>query len=165
MPERPDHRELRRYIARREGLTGYTPFSSAEATLANTLASLLDNYNNNGPCPALLPMLPPIAAVITSASKVTFTIGTKATFTVMANVGFPPPTLSESGNLPGGVTLNAGVLSDDGTSQAPGTYSITFTATNSTGGTVTQSFTLTMKFEITRGPDRQVWTSNFSSPS
>ena len=37
----------------------YSAFSAAEATVANTLATYLDNYNNNKPCPASPPPLLP----------------------------------------------------------------------------------------------------------
>ena len=52
------------------------------------------------------------APAITSASSDTFTTNAFDTFTVMAT-GFPPPTFSETGTLPDGVTLDAtsGVLS------------------------------------------------------
>jgi hypothetical protein len=127
------------------GLT-YTPFSPAEATLANTLATLLDTYNNSGPCPATLPTLPPIAPAVTSPNSFTFHIGTAASFIVTAQGGFPL-TLSESGALPPGVTFTpvTGVLAYNGRSSLAGAYPITFTATNSTGGTTTQSFTPNMQ--------------------
>ena len=81
---------------------------------------------------------------ITSAGSTTFTVGAAGSFTVTAT-GFPAPTLSETGALPGGVSFNAstGVLSG---TPAPGTgnnYSLTFKATSS-AGTSTQTFTLTV---------------------
>src|SRR6185436_3438228 len=57
------------------GLSNYTPFSAAEASLTRYLGQELDTYNNNGLCPVSLPVLPPIAPVITSANQVTFTSG------------------------------------------------------------------------------------------
>ncbi len=83
------------------------------------------------------------APAITSAASATFTVGTAGTFTVTAT-GFPKPTLSESGTLPGGVTFNAstGVLA--GTPTASGNFPITFTASNGVGSNATQSFTLTV---------------------
>ena len=80
--------------------------------------------------------------VITSTSSTTYTTGTAGTFTVTAT-GYPTPTLSESGALPSGVTFNAttGVLSGTPAAGTGGSYTLTFTATN-TYGTTTQTFTL-----------------------
>jgi hypothetical protein len=131
-----------------KGVTGYTSFSAAEASLANQLATLLDTYNNNGPCPASLPTLPAIAPVFTSANTVTFkiTTGAGSPFTVKVQGGYPL-TLSEAGGLPPGVTFNSttGVLSYVVTAQVANTYHIFFTATNNTGGSTTQPFTLNMQ--------------------
>jgi hypothetical protein len=82
---------------------------------------------------------------VTSASSVTFTVGTAGSFTVTAT-GFPSPTLSESGSLPRGVTFNAstGFLSGAPAAETGGTYSITFTASNSVSPNATQGFTLTV---------------------
>ncbi len=79
---------------------------------------------------------------ITSANTTTFTVGTAGTFTVTAT-GHPVPALSESGALPSGVTFNAaaGVLSGTPAVGSGGSYSITFTATNSVGP-ANQVFTL-----------------------
>jgi uncharacterized repeat protein (TIGR01451 family) len=84
-------------------------------------------------------------AAITSASSVTFTVGAAGTFTVTAT-GFPVPTLSETGALPGGVTFNpaTGVLGGTPVAGTAGTYPLTFTAHNSAGPDATQSFTLTV---------------------
>ncbi len=81
------------------------------------------------------------APVITSASSTTFTEGTAGSFSVTA-IGFPAPTIAESGALPTGVTFNAGVLS--GTPTANGTFPITFTASNGVSPNAVQNFTLTV---------------------
>lgn len=81
------------------------------------------------------------APAITSANKTTFTVGTAGSFTVTAT-GFPAPSVSESGTLPGGVTFAGGVLS--GTPTQGGVYAITFTASNGVGANAVQSFTLTV---------------------
>ncbi len=83
----------------------------------------------------------PVAPSITSAASTTFTVGTAGSFTVTAT-GSPSPTFSESGSLPAGVTFTGGVLS--GTPTVPGTFPITFTASNGVGSPVNQSFTLTV---------------------
>jgi hypothetical protein len=82
------------------------------------------------------------APVITSAGSSTFSAGTGGSFTVTAT-GFPAPALSETGNLPSGVTFNpaTGVLSGTPAPGSGNTYNITFKAT-SAAGTATQSFTL-----------------------
>jgi sugar lactone lactonase YvrE len=85
------------------------------------------------------------APTITSANSSMFTVGTNGSFTVQAT-GYPAPTFSETGTLPGGVTLNAstGVLGGMPASGAGGSYPITVTASNGIGTDATQNFTLTV---------------------
>ncbi|MGD0881915.1 MAG: putative Ig domain-containing protein [Acidimicrobiales bacterium] len=85
------------------------------------------------------------APAVTSAASTTFTAGTAGTFTVTAS-GYPAPTFSESGALPGGVTLNSttGVLSGTPAAGSGGSYPLTITASNGTSPNGTQSFTLTV---------------------
>jgi hypothetical protein len=87
------------------------------------------------------------APAITSAASTAFTVGTAGSFTVTAS-GFPAPTLSESSGdtLPGGVAFNAatGVLSGTPAAGSVGTYTLHFTAHNSTAPDATQTFTLTV---------------------
>ena len=82
---------------------------------------------------------------ITSATSTTFVVGSAGSFTVAAT-GFPAPTLSATGSLPGGVTFNSatGVLSGTPTASAGGTCNLTFKASNSVGTDATQKFTLTV---------------------
>jgi len=84
-------------------------------------------------------------AAITSANNATFTAGAAGTFTVTAT-GFPVPTFSETGTLPGGVTLASatGILSGTPVAGTGGTYPITIKAHNGAGADATQSFTLTV---------------------
>ena len=84
------------------------------------------------------PQTPP---TITSANNTAFIIGTVGTFTVTAS-GFPTPTLTESGNLPAGVTFTAttGVLSGTPNAGTTGTYTLTFTAHNGVGSDDIQTF-------------------------
>jgi YVTN family beta-propeller protein len=79
-----------------------------------------------------------------SNTTINFTIGTGGTLQAVPT-GYPAPTLTETGALPNGLTINmlTGIL---GGTPAPGTngnFPISFTATNSTGH-VTQNFTLTV---------------------
>jgi hypothetical protein len=81
--------------------------------------------------------------IFTSADHATFNKGTAGTFTVTAS-GSPPPTFTETGALPAGVTLNgtSGVLS--GTPTQSGSFPIVITAANGSGPNATQNFTLTV---------------------
>jgi hypothetical protein len=79
---------------------------------------------------------------ITSAGRATFALGTPGRFTFVAT-GLPAPQFTESGALPGGVTLSAaGVLA--GTPRTSGTFGITVTAHNSSGTDAHEAFTLTV---------------------
>jgi YVTN family beta-propeller protein len=88
------------------------------------------------------------AACLTGCSiagtTINFTIGSGGTFQALPT-GYPAPTLTETGALPSGLTINmlTGIV---GGTPAPGTsgsFTISFTATNSSGH-VTQSYTLTV---------------------
>jgi hypothetical protein len=116
------------------GLT-YTAFNAQEAALANTLATILDKYNNNQPDASSVPPL------ITSANSTSISLSLLSTFTVTAT-GSPAPTLSWSGPPTTGVTFNTtmGTLAVAAGTHT-GTYTITFTATSS-AGTFMQTFTL-----------------------
>jgi hypothetical protein len=85
------------------------------------------------------------APAFTSAISTTFTAGGAGTFTVTAS-GFPAATFSETGALPGGVTLNSstGVLSGTPAAGSAGSYLLMLTASNGVGTNATQSFTLTV---------------------
>lgn len=91
-------------------------------------------------------------AKFTSASKVTFKHGKKASFTIKT-AGFPAPTLKEHGKLPKGLAFRAGragtsaagtaVLSGSpAASDAGHTSKITITATNGVAKPVTQILTI-----------------------
>ncbi len=87
-----------------------------------------------------------VAPTIVSAGSASSIVGAPVTFAVSAT-GAPTPALTESGNLPAGLTFTDqgnGTALVAGTPAAGtgGSYPITITAT-STAGTATQSFTLT----------------------
>ncbi len=101
---------------------GVSPDATQDFTLTVTLGSL------------------GVAPEITSASSTTFTGGEASSFSFSAT-GNPPPSFSESGTLPKGVTLaSSGVLS--GTPEQDGTFSIVVTAANGVSPDATQDFTL-----------------------
>jgi hypothetical protein len=56
--------------------------------------------------------------------------------------GTPPPTITESGALPDGVTFFGGLLG--GTPTETGTFQLIFTAQNGISPNATQNFTLTV---------------------
>jgi len=90
------------------------------------------------------------APTITSADSATFTVGQSGSFRFAAT-GNPPPTFTETGTLPNGVSLSSsGLLSGTPAKGTAGTYGLVITASNTFGGTdptATQAFTL-----IVRGP-------------
>ncbi len=83
------------------------------------------------------------APAITSAGSTTFAVGAAGTFTVTAT-GFPAPTFTLTGALPGGVSFNntTGVLSGTPAAGTSGSYPLTITASNNVGTDATQIFTL-----------------------
>ena len=86
------------------------------------------------------------AAAITSANNTTFTVGTAGSFMV-TTTGTPPPTLTETGAQPSGVTFvdnGNGTATLNGTpaTGTSGTYTFTITASNGVGSPANQSFTL-----------------------
>src|SRR6266852_2597203 len=89
------------------------------------------------------------APTITSANNTTFTAGAPNTFTVTTSGFLAPPTITETGALPGGVSFTDngnGTATLAGTPDAltGGTYSFTITAANGVGSNATQTFTLTV---------------------
>jgi hypothetical protein len=147
------------YAAVAANHAGYHALSTSDAAIANTLATILDDYNNNLGCPGspgvpVLPSLPPIAPLFVSKTTATISSAVGGNFYVEA-VGSPQVTITSS-SLPSGVTLSQvapwvsftptpGVSLLMVASGAPkGTYTITFTAANGTLPNATQTFTLTI---------------------
>ena len=117
---------------------------------------------------------------ITSTAAVTFTVGSAGSFTVKTK-GSPPPSLTESGALPAGVSFvddGNGTATLAGTPGAGsgGTYSLTVTATNGTG-TATQTLVVSVdqppavtsaaavNFTVGSAGSFTVTTSGFPNPS
>ena len=94
--------------------------------------------------------------VFTSAGSATFVFNSSSSFTVAA-LGFPVPSISETGALPAGVTFTDngnGTATISGMPSTAGTFGINLTASNG-AGSATQSFTLTVGgaiFSITVSP-------------
>ena len=88
------------------------------------------------------------APAFTSRNSTAFILGTSGLFAVLTT-GFPAPSLTETGALPGGVTFTdngngSGKLAGIATTGAGQSFPITFTASNGIGSPATQSFTLTV---------------------
>jgi hypothetical protein len=88
--------------------------------------------------------LAPAPPAIISANSATYTLGVAGNFTFTAT-GSPAPTFTESGLMPGGLSLNAvtGALSGIPGFGSQGVFPIVITATNGSGPPATQNFTLT----------------------
>src|SRR5207237_3307956 len=86
---------------------------------------------------------------VTSANATTFTVGSAGTFTVTTS-GSPKPSIARGGAaLPSGVTFvdngnGTGTLAGTPAAGSGGTYAITFTATNRSGSSAAQNFSLTV---------------------
>ena len=75
------------------------------------------------------------------------TAGTAYSQVLTVSGGIAPYTVTQTGALPTGLTFNAGTLTFSGTPTQSGTFNISVTATDSTGGTaatVTNNYTLTI---------------------
>lgn len=88
------------------------------------------------------------APTITSAASANATVAKAFTFKVAAT-GTPTPAISETGNLPSGVSLTdngngTATLSGKPAAGTAGSYPITITAENGVGAEATQTFTLTV---------------------
>jgi large repetitive protein len=85
------------------------------------------------------------APAITSSNSASFAVALTGTFSV-TTTGFPVPTLSESGNLPQGVSFDpaTGTLAGLPAANTGGVYPITFAAQNGVTPSATQSFVLTV---------------------
>ena len=120
---------------------GGTPAANTGGTYNITL--MANNSAGGASQPFTLTVLQTPA--ITSANNATFQVGVASNFTV-TTTGFPTPSLSESGALPGGVSFHDngnGTGTLGGTPTSSGTFNIIFTATSIAGSTQ-QNFTLTV---------------------
>jgi Putative Ig domain/Bacterial Ig domain len=85
------------------------------------------------------------AAAFTSPTSSAFTLGVAGSFQVMTR-GYPVPTLTRTGSLPGGLTFDAapGLLSGTPATGTIGTYKLTLKATNGIGTAAQQTLTITV---------------------
>ena len=86
--------------------------------------------------------------VVSSANNATFTVGVAGTFNI-TSTGGPTPTITQAGALPTGVLFTSGgagtgIGNIAGTPTQAGSFPMTITATNATGPTNNQAFTLTV---------------------
>ncbi|MEP7154133.1 MAG: fibronectin type III domain-containing protein [Betaproteobacteria bacterium] len=140
-------------------ITGYsatcTPSGSGSNTSSPIVVSGLSNgtlytcsvraSNSAGTGPAsgnvtVTPAPTPTAPIITSANNATFTVGVLGSFSVQASSNPAAAIGIQSGSLPAGVSINAGVIS--GTPAAAGPTVITLVASNGVPPDATQVFTL-----------------------
>jgi hypothetical protein len=123
-------------------LTG-TPTQTSGGTYPITLTA----KNAAGTVTQAFVLIVTAKPTITTATSATATVGSGFNFTVKTT-GAPAPALAAAGALPQGLTWTdngngtATLAGTPGVGQG-GVYKLTFTATN-TGGTATQSFTLTV---------------------
>jgi len=91
----------------------------------------------------------PAAPIITSADHSSFTVGAANSFSLTA-IGFPTPTLSETGALPDGLFFDptTGILNGTPSAGTGGSYSFTFNASNGVSPHATQQFTLVVNQAI-----------------
>jgi DNA-binding beta-propeller fold protein YncE len=78
-----------------------------------------------------------------SSPEATFVAGTSGSFQVSAN-GYPAPIFTETGVLPSGLSLSAGLLRGTPSAGSGGVYPITITASNGISPSANQAFTLTV---------------------
>jgi hypothetical protein len=87
------------------------------------------------------------APSITSPSTATFYTGVTGTYTI-TTTGYPAPTLTETGNLPAGMTFSASAGTISGTPTATGNFPVSITATNTADNS---SVTLALTITVTAG--------------
>jgi hypothetical protein len=126
--------------------------TGANVPVAGTYTFMIGAQNGAGSVSQTFTLLVSAAAspAFTTASGDAVPINEAFSFTISATGAPDDPTISESGALPIGVTFTGGTDSAtlSGTPTVAGLFPITMTATNS-GGTVTQSFLLTVNPQST----------------
>jgi hypothetical protein len=90
----------------------------------------------------------PEAPTITSASTATFSTGVAGSYAI-TTTGYPAATITESGALPSGLTFKdngdgTGSIAGTPAAGSQGSYSVTLSASNSSGSTATLALTITV---------------------
>jgi Putative Ig domain len=139
------------------GLT-FTDNGNGTATIAGTSTDVGANYPititaTNGvgnPATQTFTLTNASAPTITSPATATFTTGVAGTYTV-TTTGFPVPTLTLSaGTLPDGLTFvdnkdgTGTIAGTPATTDTPGIFPVSISATNVSGGTATLDLTITL---------------------
>jgi hypothetical protein len=117
-------------------------------TTAGTYAIPLTATNAYGSVQQTLTVTVQQAPAITSGNSATFTVGTAGTFTV-TTTGSPAAAITESGNLPSGVSFTdnhdgTATLAGPPAAGTSGSYPVTITASNGISPDASQNFTLTV---------------------
>ena len=122
---------------------GYVVTPGANLTSNTQYTLYVVASNDDGPS-AVAQLAFTTLATITSASSFSCITGTGGTFQATVAGTAPVTSWSLGGTVPAGVSINSsGLITVAGTVPA-GTYNFTITATNATGPSVPQSFTLTV---------------------
>jgi hypothetical protein len=139
-----------------DGVT-FTPHTDGTATLGGTpkpgtghvyTLRITATNGNGADAVQIFTLTVKQAPVITSIDEVTFIAGVNKSFTISAT-GVPPPSLSESGALPAGLTFvdnhnGTATLSGNPAARTGGSYPLTITASNGVGSDSIQHLTLTI---------------------
>ena len=134
-------------ILAKKSVTATTGATVVGRLLASTAAVTLDTNTITAPT-GCTPGSAPVTSsspAITSGTPTTATVGTAYDFRVTAT-GTPAPAYTvTSGTLPAGLTLNSTTGAITGTPTTAGSPTVTITASNGTGPTVSAIYTLTVR--------------------
>ncbi len=134
-------------ILAKQSVTATTGATVVGRLLASTAAVTLDTNTITAPT-GCTPGSAPVTSsspAITSGTPTTATVGTAYDFRV-TSTGTPAPTYTvTAGTLPAGLTLNSTTGAITGTPTTAGSPTVTITASNGTGPTVSAIYTLTVR--------------------
>jgi hypothetical protein len=111
--------------------------SALRSSTAFLMIALISNIAWAQSCPV------GTAPKITSAKAVTFTVGVQGSFSITTS-GTPSPTITETGNLPAGVTFRRGRFSGTPQTGTAAKYAVTLTASNGILPAASMPFVLTV---------------------
>ncbi len=111
---------------------------------AYTCSVTASNVRGASDASAAISVTPGTASYITSTTQATFTVLSASAFNITTS-GLPVTSVTATGTLPAGITLNSsGLLFGTPLSGSAGVYPLALTAANGVGAPGTQSFTLTI---------------------